>query len=75
MFQGMFGDLFRGEFNPGLKSIDGFMLCTVIAEDAFDILHPADEDNVGDQDQDTDDTFDQVGYPTALDIEPVKYFP
>ena len=42
-----------------LDTIDTFMLCSMIPEQSVDIIHPRDQKDVSDKDQNTNDSFQQ----------------
>jgi len=65
MFQRKRRHVFRGERHVGLEGVDRLMFCAVIGEDALDVGDQADQPDVGHQDGQPHQPFDQVAPPGA----------
>ena len=59
--------IFDGQLFPRLPGVDDLVLGAVILEDAPDVLHPADEQDIGQEEDDPDHPVDQIEDDPVVD--------
>ncbi len=64
----MFGHVFCNELLTGFIAVNGLVLCTMVGEYPFNVIHPRDGDNIDDEDGYLNHTFHQVNHNIGCDV-------